>query len=216
MDEGLGTHFILLSVFPSLRWIVWPGSEVWASDGSAPPCGIWGATACARSRGIFHCAHWSRSSKSLSHLCYTNYNVSSVQKHENNIVLSGGGSCKWWETWVLHKGVSKAGSVCWQLAQNCRWEFTDQPCKRILNTSTKVHMPLALSCSQEQPLIFVFMIKNSQFLLHHYGFWFCFLAKLMHSLLLDLSDPRCQRCPAWCGLWGQPCGGISASQLHRC
>lgn len=44
-------------------------------------------------------------------------------------MLSGGGSCKRRETWVLHKGVSKAGSVCWQLAQNYRWEFTNQPWK---------------------------------------------------------------------------------------
>lgn len=66
MDQELRTHSILLSLLPLLRWNLWPGAEVWAGDGGAPPCGIRDATARAHRRGLFHYVHSSRGSKSMT------------------------------------------------------------------------------------------------------------------------------------------------------
>lgn len=125
---------ILLSPLLSLRWNVWSRAEVWAGDGGAPPCGIRSATARALSRRLFHYVHSSRGGKSLAHSprkCCTSFrpghvkNASSVQggRMKHCCVFPGGGSCKRWVSWVLHKGVAEAGSVCRQLAQNHRWEL---------------------------------------------------------------------------------------------
>lgn len=74
MDKRPRTHFILLSLVPSLRWIFWPGSEFWAGDGGAPPCGIWGAAACAHRRGLFYSFLPPRSGESLAQASGFGYN----------------------------------------------------------------------------------------------------------------------------------------------
>lgn len=165
MNNVSRTHFILFCLLPSLRWLFWPRAEVWAGDGGAPPCVIWGANACACSRGLFNYVHSSRSSKSFPllttkiHIFWSGYVTvkcifCSKVWMQLWCVFPGGGSCKWWDPWVLHKGVSKTGSVCWKLAQNYWWGFSYQLSKVCSRAFNLLLTWIPIQPSVEQLLIF--------------------------------------------------------------